>query len=206
MTDRGRETRAGKRKPTINRRRTKDAAIELPKRCEIFLRIVWPTEVKLKPSTKLDEVTKKGEGLHQGNLQHFDHNRYCSDDDSQQHHHHTEQKPHKSGRLFLFGRRLFDDDLRITQRVGEVDWLGLCLVGDCEAVISGRCREDALLRLDLDGLTVKQRSQGHHGRIGQRWQFYEGVDGMRLNAQQLGASLDDATDATLGAALRVAGT
>ena len=65
MTDRGRETRAGKRKPTINRRRTKDAAIELPKRCEIFLRIVWPTEVKLKPSTKLDEVTKKGEGLHQ---------------------------------------------------------------------------------------------------------------------------------------------
>jgi hypothetical protein len=29
---------------------------------------------------------------------------------------------------------------------------------------------------------------------------------MRLNAQQLGASLDDATDATLGAALRVAGT
>ena len=65
MTDRGRETRAGKRKPTINRRRTKDAAIELPKRCEIFLRILWPTEVKLKPPTKPDEVTKKGEGLHQ---------------------------------------------------------------------------------------------------------------------------------------------
>ena len=87
-----------------------------------------------------------------------------------------------------------------------MDWLLLGLVGDCEAVISGRCREGALLRLDLDGLAVKQRSQGHHGRIGQRWQFNEGVDGMRLNAQQLGASLSDATDATLGAALRVAGT
>lgn len=105
MTDRGRETRAGKRKPTINRRRTKDAAIELPKRCEIFLRIVWPTEVKLKPPTKLDEVTKKRRRSPSGNLHHFDHNRYCSDDDSQQHHHHTEQKPHESGWLFLFGRR-----------------------------------------------------------------------------------------------------
>ena len=65
MTDRGRETRAGKRKTTINRRRTKDAAKELPKRCDTYPRILWPTEVKLKLLTKPDVVTKKGEGLHQ---------------------------------------------------------------------------------------------------------------------------------------------
>ena len=141
-----------------------------------------------------------------GDLHHLDHNYNSGNDDSQQHYHHTEEEPHESGRFLLRWRRFLDDDLRIVQRVGEVDWLGFCLVGDCEAVVGGRCREGALLRLDLDGLAVKQRSQGHHGRIGQRWQSYEGVDGMRLNAQQLGASLDDATDATLGAALRVAGT
>ena len=86
-----------------------------------------------------------------------------------------------------------------------MDGLLLGLVGDCEAVVGGRCRESALLRLDLDGLAVKQRSQGHHGRIGHGWKRDEGVDGLCLNAQQLGASLDDATDATLGAALCVAG-
>ena len=140
-----------------------------------------------------------------GDFHHFDHNYYCSDDDSQQHHHHTEEEPHESGRLLLRWRRFLDDDLRIVQRVGEVDGFRLCLVGDCEAVIGGRRREGALLRLDLDGLAVKQRSKGHHGGIGHGWQFDKGVDGMRLDAQQLRALLRDATDATLSAALRVAG-
>ena len=58
MTDRGRETRAGKRKTTINRRRTKDAAKKLPKRCDTYPRILWPTEVKLKLPTKPDEGDK----------------------------------------------------------------------------------------------------------------------------------------------------
>ena len=81
----------------------------------------------------------------------------------------------------------------------------LGLVGDCEAVVGGRCREDALLRLDLDGLAVKQRSKGHHGRIGHGWQFYKGVDGMRLDGHQLGTAFRYATDAPLSAALRVTG-
>ena len=42
--DRKRETRAGKRKPTISRRRTKVAANKLPKRCEALPRNLWPTE------------------------------------------------------------------------------------------------------------------------------------------------------------------
>ena len=42
--DRKRETRAGKRNPTISRRRTKVAANKLPKRCEALPRNLWPTE------------------------------------------------------------------------------------------------------------------------------------------------------------------
>ena len=61
------------------------------------------------------------------------------------------------------------------------------------------------LRLDLDGLAVKQRSQGHHGRIGQRWQFNEGVDGVRLDSHQLGTAFRYTTDTTLSAAFRITG-
>ena len=35
--------------------------MKLPKRCDTYPRILWPTEVKLKPPTKPDEVTKKKE-------------------------------------------------------------------------------------------------------------------------------------------------
>ncbi len=140
-----------------------------------------------------------------GDLHHLDHNYNSGNDDSQQHYHHTEEEPHESGRFLLRWRRFLDDDLRIVQRVGEVDWLLLGLVGDCEAVVGGRCREGALLRLDPDGLAVKQRSEGHHGTIDHWRKRDEGVDGVRLDGHQLGTAFRYATDVTLSVAFRVTG-
>ena len=152
----------------------------------------------------IERQTKK-ERPPSGGLYHFDHNYDCRDDDGQQDHHHAEKKPQESGRLFLLGWFVLDDDLRIAQGVFVVDWLLLGLVGDCEAVVGGRCREGALLRLDPDGLAVKQRSEGHHGTIDHGRKWNKGVDGVRLHCDQLGTAFRYATDAPLSAALRVTG-
>ena len=152
----------------------------------------------------IERQTKK-ERPPSGGLYHFDYDYDCRDDDGQQDHHHAEKKPQECGRLFLLGWFVLDDYLWVTQCVLVMDWLLLGLVGDCEAVVGGRCREGALLRLDLDGLAVKQRSKGHHGTIDHRRKRDKGVDGVRLDGHQLGTAFRNPADSALRSALRVTG-
>jgi len=186
------------------------AANKLPKGCEnrppqSLAGIGLTITLRQRAATPTYErQAQKNEGFLR-NLHHFDHYHYRRDDDGQEDYHHPKKEPQKSRRFLLFGGFVLYDHLRITQRVGVVDWLLLGLVGDCEAVVSGRGREGALLCLDLDGLAVKQRSKGHHGTIDHRRKRNEGVDGVRLDGHQLGTAFRYATDATLSAALRVTG-
>lgn len=126
-------------------------------------------------------------------------------EDGRKHKHHAQQKPNSVGR-FLFWRFLADDDLRVAQCVHEMDWLGLALVGDGEAVIRGRRYESALLGGDGDGLAIEERTERHGRAVGHRRDGEERVEGVCLHSEEFRAAFRDAADLPLGAAGALTGT